>query len=77
MGLYHFVLTTSKTSPGKLKLTLLETQQMPETERTDSEKNISNLVWTIFNGRREVTVNFQIDTDKLNNVNTETVYTTS
>ena len=66
LGLYHVVLTTPKSSPEKLTLTVVEMQQLPDIEKTDSEKEISCLKWTIHNGRRKVCVNFQTDTDKLN-----------
>ena len=77
LGLYHVVLTTPKTSPEKLTLTVVEMQQLPDIEKTDSKEQISRLKWTIYNGRRKVCVNFQTDTDKLNIVVTvtETVYT--
>ena len=66
LGLYHVVLTTPKTSPEKLTLTVVEMQQFPDLERTDSKKGISRLKWTIDNGRRKVYVNFPIDADNLN-----------
>ena len=66
LGLYHVVLTTPKTSPEKLTLTVVEMQQMPDIEKADSKEEISCLKWTIYNGRRKVCVNFQTDTDKLN-----------
>ena len=66
LGLYHVLLTTPKTSPEKLTLTVVEIQQLPDIEKTDSKEEISCLKWTIFNGRRKVCVNFQTDTDKLN-----------
>ena len=66
LGLYHVVLTTPKTSPEKLTLTVVEMQQLPNIEKTDSKKEVSCLKWTIYNGRRKVCVNFQTDTDKLN-----------
>ena len=66
MGLYHVVLTTPKTSPEKLTLNVVEMQQLPDIEKTDSKEEISCLKWTIYNGRRKVCVNFQTDTDKLN-----------
>ena len=66
MGLYHVVLTTPKTSPEKLTLTVVEMQQLPDIEKTDSKKELSCLKWTIYNRRRKVCVNFQTDTDKLN-----------
>ena len=66
MGLYHVVLATPKTSPEKPTLTVVETQQLPGIEETDSKDEISSLKWTIYNSRRKVCVNFQTDTDKLN-----------
>ena len=66
LGLYHVVFTTPKTSPGKLTLTVVEMQQLPDIEKTDSKEEISCLKWTIYNGSRKVCVNFQTDTDKLN-----------
>ena len=66
LGLYHVVLTTPKTSPEKLTLTVVEMQQLTDIEKTDSKKEKSCLKWTIYNGRRKVCVNFQTDTDKLN-----------
>ena len=65
MGLNHVELR-SEDSPGKIKLTLVETQQMPDIEKVDSKDEISCLKWTIYNGRRKVCINFQIDTDKVN-----------
>ena len=38
LGLYHVVLTTPKTSPEKLTLTVVEMQQLPDIEKTDSKK---------------------------------------
>ena len=66
LGLYHVVRTTPKTSPEKLTLTVVEMQQLPDFENTDSKEKTSCLKWTINNGRRKVCVNFQTDTDKLN-----------
>ena len=66
LGLYHVVLTTPKTSPEKLTLTVVERQQLPDIENTDSKGEMFCLEWTIYNGRRKVCVNFQTDTDKLN-----------
>ena len=65
LGLYHDELK-SKDSPEKITLTLVETQQLPETEKSDSKDEISCLKWTIYNGRRKVFINFQTDTDKVN-----------
>ena len=66
LGFYHVVLTTTKTSPEKLTLTVVEMQQLPDVEKTDSKEEISCLKWTIYIGRGKVCVNFQTDTDKLN-----------
>ena len=66
MGLNHDVLTTPKSSPEKLTVTVVEMQQSPDIEKTDSKEGISCLKWTMYNGRRKVYVNFQTDTDKLN-----------
>ena len=65
LGLFHVVLTTPKTSTEKLTLTVVEMQQLPDIEKTDSKEKKSRLKWTIYNGRRKVCVNFQTDTDKL------------
>ena len=66
LGFYHVVLTTPKTSPEKLTLTVVEMQKLPDVEKTDSKEEISCLKWTRYNGRRKVCVNFQTETDKLN-----------
>ena len=55
-----------KDSPEKITLTLVETQQLPDIQKTDSKDEISCLKWTIYNGRRKVCINFQRDTDKVN-----------
>ena len=66
LGLYHVVLTTPNTSPEKHTLTVVEMQQLPDIEKTDSKEGKSCLKETKYNGRRNVCVNFQTDTDKLN-----------
>ena len=66
LGFYHVVLTTPEISPEKLTLTVVEMQQLPDIEKTDSKEKLSCLKRTIFNGRRKVCVNFQTDTDKIN-----------
>ena len=66
LGLYHVVLTSPKTSPEKLTLTVVEMQQLPDIEKTDSKEEISCQKWTIYNGSRKICENFQTDTDKLN-----------
>ena len=64
LGLYHVELK-SKDSPEKITLTLVETQQLPDVEKSDSKDEISCLKWTIYNGGRKVCINFQTDTDKV------------
>ena len=54
-----------KILPKKFTLTLVETQQMPDIEKTDSKDEISCLKWTIYNGRRKLCINFQTDADKV------------
>ena len=66
LGLYHVELRKPKDSPEKIKLTLVETQQLPDFEKVDSKDEISCLKWIIYNDRRNVCINFQTDTDKLN-----------
>ena len=66
MGLYHVVLTTTKTSPEKFTLDLVDMHYLPDIEKTDSKKETSCLKCRIYNGRRDVCVNFQTDTEKLN-----------
>ena len=65
LGLYHVELK-SKDSPEKVMLTLIETQQLPDSEKTDSKGEISCLKWTINNGGRKLCIKFQTDTDKVN-----------
>ena len=64
-GLYHVELK-SKDSPKKITLTLVETQQMPDIQKTDSKDEISCLKWTFYYGGRKICINFQTDTDKVN-----------
>ena len=66
LRLYHAALTTPKLSPEKLALTVVEMQQLPDTEENNSREEEPCLKCTIYNGRRKVCVNFQADTDKLN-----------
>ena len=65
MGLYYVELR-SKDSSEKITLTLVETQQLPDIEQSDSKDKISCLKWTIYNGRRKLFFKFQTDTDKVN-----------
>ena len=51
LGFHHVVLTTPKTSPEKLPLTVVEMQQLADTEKTDSKEKISCLKRAINNGR--------------------------
>ena len=41
LGLHHIVLRTSKNSPEKLTLNVVEIQQMPDIEKTDSKEEFS------------------------------------
>ena len=66
LGLYHVVLTTSKTSPEKNILTLVEMQQFPEIEKVDTKNEVSRLNWTLYNGRRKVCLSFKTDMDNFN-----------
>ena len=66
LGLYHVSLTTPKTSPEKLRLTVVEMQQLPDIEKNDSKEETFCLKWTVHNGKRKVCVHFKTDTDKLN-----------
>ena len=65
LGLYHVELK-SKDSPEKIMLTLVETQHLPDIEKSDSRDEISCLKWTIYNGRSKVGIHLQTDTDKVN-----------
>ena len=56
----------SEDSPEKVALTLVETEQLPDVQKADSEDEISSLKWTIYNGRRKACINFQTDTAKVN-----------
>ena len=67
LGLYHVELK-GKDSPEKITLTLVETQQLPDIEKSDSKDEISCSKLTIYNGTRKVCINFQTDTDKVNTV---------
>ena len=46
-------------------LTLVETQQLPDIEKVDSQDEIACLNWTIYNSGK-VCINFQSDKDKVN-----------
>ena len=69
LGLYHVVLTNPKTCPEKITLTLVEMQELPQTEQVDFKNEISCLKWTKYKGRRKVCISFKTDLDKLNIVN--------
>ena len=66
LGLYHVVLTTPRTSPEKLMLTVAGMQQLPDIEKTDSKEEVSCLKRTIYNDSKKMRVNFQTDTEQLN-----------
>ena len=65
LGLYHVELK-SKDSHEKIAPTVVETQQLPDIENSDSKDDISCLKWTIYNGSKKVCINFQTATDKVN-----------
>ena len=65
LGLYHVVLTTPKTSPEIITLTLVERQQLLEIEKVDSKNESYCLKGTKYNGRRKVCISFKTDMDKL------------
>ena len=65
LGLYH-VEPKNQHYPEKITRTLVDTQQLPDFEKSDSKDEISCLNWTFYNGRRKVCINFQADTDKVN-----------
>ena len=67
LRLYHVDLGIKpKDSPGKIALTLVETQQLPDIEKVDSKDEISCLKWTVYESRRKVCINFQTDADNVN-----------
>ena len=66
MGLHHVVLTTPKTSPEEITLTLVEMQQLPKIEKVDSKIENFCLKWTTYNGRRKVCISFKTDKDNMN-----------
>ena len=67
MGLYHVEFRSKlKDSTEKITLPLVEAQQLADIEKVDSKDEISCLQWTIYNGRRNICINFQTDTDKVN-----------
>ena len=51
-------LQLQKLLPKKLAPTLVEFQQLPDIEKTDSLEELSRLQWIMKNGRRKVCVNF-------------------
>ena len=65
-GLYQVLLTIPKMSPGKLAPAVVEMQQLPDIEKTDSKDEFFCPKWTTYIGRRKVSVNFKTDTDNLN-----------
>ena len=65
MQFYHVVITNPKTSPKNHTLTVVEVQQLPGIEKTDSKDETSCLKWTLYSGRRKVCVNLKTDTGML------------
>ena len=47
LGLYHVVLTTTKTPLEKFTLTIGEMQHMPGPDKTESKEELSCLKWTL------------------------------
>ena len=68
LGIHHVVLTTPKTSHKKPTPIVAEMQRLPDIEKTDSSEEIFLPKLTKYNGGRKICVNFQTNTDKLNNV---------
>ena len=68
LRLYHVVLTTPKTSPEKITLTLVEMEQLPEIEEVNSKNEISCIKVIIYNGKRKACISFKTDLDKLKSV---------
>ena len=66
MGLFRVELRKSKDSPKKITLTLVETQQLPDIGKIDSKDEICCIKWTIYKDRKNVCINFQIDTNNAN-----------
>ena len=77
LGFYHVVLTTPKTSPEKLTLTVVEMQQLPDIEKTDSKREISCLNGQyIMVGEKYVWTSRLVQTSwMLSCTVTETIYT--
>ena len=46
LGLYHFVITTPKTSAENFTLTVVKMQHLLDIEQTHSKEEISCLKWT-------------------------------
>ena len=68
MGLCHAVLINPKNSSEKITLNLVEIKQLPDIEETYSKEVFFCRKMTTHNGRRNVCINYQTDTDKLNTV---------
>ena len=65
MGLCHVLFKTLETSPEKLTLTVVEMQQLPDLENTESKDDFSLLKRTIYKSGRKVCVNLKTGSDKL------------
>ena len=69
LGLYHVELRSKpKDFPKNNTSTPVETQQFPDIEKVDSKDELSCIKWTFYNGSEKACINFQTDTDKVNNV---------
>ena len=62
-GLHHVLIMTPKTSAERRTLTVDELQQIPVIEKTDSNEEISSLIWTLHKGSRKLYANFKTDTE--------------
>ena len=65
LGLYHIELRKPKFSPKKYANSD-RNSTIARYSKVDSKDEISCIKSTIYNGRRKLCVNFQIDTDKVN-----------
>ena len=68
MQLYQAVLSTRKTSPANVTLTLDEMTQVLHAEKTDTKAELFCLIWTTYISRKKACVQFKTDTDKFNNL---------
>ena len=65
LGFYRVLLTTLKTYPEKIALTIIELQELPDLQKLDHTEEVFCLKGKITLGRRKVCQNFKTDTNKL------------